>query len=178
MSMTVLDPVQEAVVDRTPVAPRLDSLDGKVLGLYSNGKLNATALLDLVAERLGAEHRLGGVVRGTYPVSRAMEPGEWRDVERCDAIILAIGDCGSCSSSGIVNTIQLERLGIPSLLISTPPFTGVCAAMVTLGGMPDLAWAVVDHPVGSATAEELAARADQAVKQFHQIVLSARPAAG
>jgi hypothetical protein len=171
MTLTVLNPVQAAVVERTPVSRRLDTLDGKVLGLYSNEKLNATALLDLVGERLGAQFALAGVVRGTYPVSRAMAPGEWRDVESCDVIVLAIGDCGSCSSSGMINTIQLERRGIPAMLISTPPFTGVCTAMRELGGMPDIEWAVVSHPVGSATDAELAEKADETVKQLHQILL-------
>ena len=39
--------------------------------------------------------------------------------------------------------------------------------------MPDLEWAVVSHPVGSATDAELAEKADQAVKQLHQILLAA-----
>ena len=172
MTITVCNPVQEAVVDRVESAERLGSLDGRVLGLYTNEKLNATALLDLIGERLGNQFDLAGVIRGTYPVSRAMGPGEWQDTEKCDAIVLAIGDCGSCSSSGMMNAIQLERAGIPTLLVSTPPFAGVCKAMKELGGMPQLEWAIVPHPVGSATEEELADRADQAVKQFHQIVLA------
>jgi hypothetical protein len=172
MTITVCNPVQEAVVDAVASAPRLDTLDGRVLGLYSNEKLNATALLDRIGARLAAQFDLAGVVRGTYPVSQAMAPGGWQDTEQCDAVVLAIGDCGSCSSSGMMNTIQLERAGIPTLLVSTPPFAGVCAAMRDLGGMPQLEWAIVPHPVGSATDDELDDRADQAVKQFHQIVLS------
>jgi len=97
MSITVCNPVQEAVVDAVASAPRLESLDGRVLGLYSNEKLNATALLERIGARLADQFELAGVVHGTYPVSRAMQPGEWRDTEQCDAIVLAIGDCGPAS---------------------------------------------------------------------------------
>jgi hypothetical protein len=41
MSLTVLSPIQNAVVDRLTLATRLTTLEGKTLGLYSNGKLNA-----------------------------------------------------------------------------------------------------------------------------------------
>ena len=171
MAITVLNPVQEAVVEAVPLSPRLATLDGKTLGLFSNGKLNAGELLTLVGERLAAEYRLAGIVRGTYAVSRAMEPGEWGAVDRCDAVVLAIGDCGSCSSSGVINCIQLERAGIPTMLVSTPPFAGVCRTMAELGGVPDLDWAIVPHPIGSLGHEELVGRADDAVAQFHRIVL-------
>lgn len=172
MAITVCNPVQEPVVERVSPAARLATLEGKVLGLYSNGKLNADELLTLIGERLSAQFRLKATVRGTYAVGRAMEPGEWGPVEPCDAVILAIGDCGSCSSSGMINCIQLERAGIPTMLVSTPPFAGVCATMAELGGLPQLEWAIVPHPIGSLGATELAARADDAVAQFYRIVLS------
>jgi len=43
---------------------------------------------DILAER----YDLRGVVRGTYSSSRLMRREEWKDVERCDAIILTHGD--------------------------------------------------------------------------------------
>ena len=171
MTFVVLDPCQEPVVEELTLAPRLSTLDGRVVGLYSNEKLNARQLLTLIGAELQERYDLAGIVEGTYVVSRAMEPGEWRDIDSCDAIVLAVGDCGSCSSSGIANSIQLEQAGIPSMLISTTPFAGVCATMAKLGGLPELRWATVDHPVGIMTGTELAQRARSAARQFQETVL-------
>ena len=116
-----------------------------------------------------------------YDVAIAKAEGEYKiAIERCDAVILANGDCGACSSSGIQNVIELEKRGIPTLLVSTPPFLGACQAMKSMGGMPDLQWAVVEHPICSISDDELRARAVSAVEQFQSIILQRQdaPASG
>lgn len=60
------------------------------------------------------------------------------------------------------------------MLISTDRFTEVCRAMAEMGGIPDMAWAIVEHPLGSTTDEELRERARSATKQFLSIVLADR----
>ena len=90
--LRVLDPVSEAVVEDASKALRLESLNGKTIGLYSNQKLNATKLLDMVEGVLGEQFQLKGVVRGTYSAARVLRPEEWTGVEDCDAIILTHGD--------------------------------------------------------------------------------------
>jgi hypothetical protein len=59
------------------------------------------------------------------------------------------------------------------MLISTPPFLDVCRSMAELGGMPDQRWAVVEHPLGSTTDDELRSRAKDATDQFVAIVTGA-----
>ena len=54
----VLDPTSEAVIEPGRRAARLDSLDGKCIALYQNGKLNAKELMDHVEELLRARYRL------------------------------------------------------------------------------------------------------------------------
>ena len=90
--LKVLDPIEESTSDHYARAPRLDTLDGKVIGLYSNNKLRAVELLDMVQDELDQRVKLAGIVRGTYNVGRLMEPEEWIDVEKCDAIVLTHGD--------------------------------------------------------------------------------------
>jgi hypothetical protein len=90
--LRVLDPVEEPSTDAFTRAPRLDTLDGKVIGLYANNKLKTQELLDLVGEELTQRAKLKNIVRGTYNVGRLMEPEEWIDVEKCDAIVLTHGD--------------------------------------------------------------------------------------
>ena len=87
-----LDPVTEADVESSPSAPRLDTLDGKVIGLYSNQKLNADELLDLMGGLLDEQFDVKKFVRGTYNGGRVMHRDEWKDIEGCDTIILTHGD--------------------------------------------------------------------------------------
>ena len=168
--LKILSPIQETVVPSARLAPRLETLAGKTVGLYSNKKLNADALLAMVAENLAT---LGSfsVRHGIYPPERMYSPEEWDDVETCDVVILANGDCGACSSSGLANAIELEKRGIPAFLISTPPFTEALNTMARLRGMDEIKWGIVEHPIGSALEPELRARARDAAAQFAKIML-------
>jgi hypothetical protein len=176
MAVQFLDPVQEPVAALHGPAPRLATLAGKRLGLYNNDKLNSARLLELIAEELARDYEFE-VQTGSYWAFKLMEPGDWGDVDRCDAVILANGDCGACSSSGIANAMELEKRGIPCLLISTTPFTDAVATMARLGGMPDIRWAIVDHPLGSLAEAELRARAVEAARQFREIMICEADAA-
>jgi hypothetical protein len=64
----------------------------------------------------------------------------------------------------------LEKRNIPAMLISTGPFTDACKSMARIGGIPDMKWAIVQHPLGSTTDDELRERARSAVDQFVSIV--------
>ena len=169
MSIVVLDPVQEAVITGHVLAPRLDTLAGKTLGLWNNAKLNAAKLLEFMRVELekGLSFR---VVRGVYNPGRIMTPEEWGDIDSCDAVLLANGDCGACSTSGIANAIELEKRGIPTVLVSTPPFLEAVKISAQLRGMPNILWAVVDHPIASLGDEELQKRAVAAVSQLHNLM--------
>jgi hypothetical protein len=77
-----------------PDVPRLESLDGVVLGLLANGKANSERLLDLIAEELGRRHAIKDVVRITKSHPSLPPPEE--DVESLArqtlAVLSAIGD--------------------------------------------------------------------------------------
>ncbi len=168
--LEVLNPVQEAVTSHAGIAPRLGDLSGKVVGLYSNKKLNADRVLAMIAEELAPLGKFT-IKIGTYHAEKEMTDAEWGDVDECDVVVLANGDCGACSSSGIVNAIALEQRGIPAFLISTPPFTDAVTTMARLKGMPDVKWAVVEHPIGSAGESELRQRAQAAARQFGEAMI-------
>jgi hypothetical protein len=92
MGYAVLDPVVEPTIPKACLAPRLDTLEGKRIGLWSNKKINAVELLDEVEAILCDRYRIAGTRRGTYNAARVMRPDEWGDPEGCDAIILTHGD--------------------------------------------------------------------------------------
>ncbi len=58
------------------------------------------------------------------------------------------------------------------MLIATDKFLAACKSMASIGGIPDIQWAVVPHPLGSAPDDVLMERARSAVEQFEKIILS------
>jgi len=95
MTIKILDPTVSAEESAgAVVAKRVGDLDGKVLGLLHNGKVNGDRLLELVREQLGARYRLREVVVMRKPsASRVAEDAVLDRLAReCDAVVTAIGD--------------------------------------------------------------------------------------
>jgi hypothetical protein len=95
MTLRMLDPtVSPDEAADVAVAKRVGDLDGKVLGLLHNGKVNGDALLDLVREQLAARYGLREVVVVRKPsASRVAESVVLDRLAReCDAVVTAIGD--------------------------------------------------------------------------------------
>jgi hypothetical protein len=178
MSLIVLDPVQQPLAadaaSTLPTAPRLSTLNGKTVGLWSNQKLNASRILEMVRAELAARYRFD-VVHGVYDPGALQPEDGWGELARCDAVIMATGDCGACSTSGIANAIEIEKRGIPAVLISTKPFFQAVTTTAQLRGMPDITWAVVEHPLGSLDEAALAERAKAATPQVLELLLAAEP---
>ena len=61
--------------------------------------------------------------------------------------------------------IEIEQLGLPAAVICTRPFIPTAKAMAAVCGLPDYPFAVVDHPIGSLTPDQLRSRAEAALPQ-------------
>ena len=59
----------------------------------------------------------------------------------------------------------LEKLGVPCSVLVTRPFNTQARAMTNLLGLPNYRYAVIGHPMGSLTAEQVLARAQEALPQ-------------
>ena len=92
MAIELLTPRGISKSPQNPIAPRLDTLDGKVLGLIDNSKDNADLFLDAVAGLLEQSYRIPQTLRlqkpnGSVPVSFTRE-----FFDKCDYVINAFGD--------------------------------------------------------------------------------------
>ncbi len=84
-------------------------------------------------------------------------------------MLTAIGDCGSCCSCCVRDSIALERLGLPAACTITTEFVTETRLTRAAIGMPGLRPVVIDHPVSSITAEEVAARVRQIETQAEAV---------
>ena len=69
--------------------------------------------------------------------------------------------------------ISFEQLGKPALVICTLPFELTGRNIARVLGVPDYPFAMVDHPIGSRTADEIRARAADAFGQGRAILTGA-----
>jgi nicotinamidase-related amidase len=67
-----------------------------------------------------------------------------------------------------------ERLGLPSVGIMTSNFVSAAALMARALGAEGYRFVVVEHPISSATPEDLAARARKAVAEGVEILRGSR----
>lgn len=65
-----------------------------------------------------------------------------------------------------------ERLGTPAVGVMTTGFVDAAEIMARACGLPGYQFAVIEHPVASATDEQLRERAEIAVKQGLALILA------
>ena len=68
--------------------------------------------------------------------------------------------------------MKLEALGVPAIAICTEPFESGAQAIANLGGMPDYPFALIQHPIGSLTPEQIRERAVEAAPQVISSLLA------
>ncbi|MBO05171.1 MAG: hypothetical protein CL731_09200 [Chloroflexi bacterium] len=68
--------------------------------------------------------------------------------------------------------MKLEALGVPAIAICTEPFESGAQAIANLGGMSDYPFALIQHPIGSLTPEQIRERAIEAAPQVISSLLA------
>jgi hypothetical protein len=171
----VFDPRGSVETEVKPIAPRPKALRGLRLAILDNSKWNANKLLRGAAVALSGSIEFAAV---NYYVKHSFSKDAFPElIERIaaqnDIVLTAIGDCGSCTSASVRDAIQLESRGLPSAVIITAEFKREMDLTRIALGMPALQPVVIDHPVSSITAAEIAARVGQITKQAQAVWLGA-----
>lgn len=172
MTIEAMIPVPDDAVDEVTPAARPARADHLVVGLLANTKRNAPELLSAIAALLETE--VAGIeFVGPVVTEGVMLPSEAQLadlVERCDAVITGLGDCGSCSATTMHVATDLEARGVPAAAICTEPFLASASAMAARRGLPGYAFARVAHPVSSLDQAEIEQRAREALPQVRTIL--------
>lgn len=90
----VLDPIAPSNVSEKFLAPRLDDLNGKVMGLLNISKNGSDIFLNRVEELMREHFDLVDVVRVTKPTFARPAPQELITelADRCDFVVEALAD--------------------------------------------------------------------------------------
>lgn len=175
--VTVYDPRGALRFENFPTSERKMELRKLRLGILDNSKWNANKLLRGAAAALGEDIDFEAVnyyVKHSFSKDAAPELIEQIAAEN-DIVLTAIGDCGSCCSACVRDSIALEKLGVPSAVIITTEFVRETELTRQAVGMKTLEPVVITHPVSSITAEEVAQRVAQIKEQAQQVWLGTKP---
>lgn len=150
------------------IAPGLEELSGRAVGLVDNGKWNAAVLLravrSLLAERFGTAE---GPMAAKQHYNRDLTEQEQSELAAGSQVALAaIGDCGSCTSYTVRDALMLESLGVPTVALVTEPFLPLARGLATTMGTPEIRIVAVPHPLYGIAEEELGERARGALAEI------------
>lgn len=153
------------------LAPPPNVLTGLRIGVLDNGKPNAGLLLTRVGEQLAA--RTGAtltLVTEKGPGGNAATPCTPAVMDRlvaeCDVALTGSADCGSCTSWSVHDAIQLEHLGVPTVVATTTAFVELTRRVGAGFGLPEARIAVFPHPLGGTADDTILAWADAAVDEI------------
>lgn len=160
----IIDPTAGArnrVTTQRPAAVTVPTLRGLRIGLLNNTKRNAAEVLDAVGAELAAAHGTGPLVRRTKEQFAMPMPEELLDelTSCCDAVVIGVGDCGSCSASAVADGIALEHAGLPAAVVCTDAFEPTARAMARVKGDPEYRFLVTEHPVANLDQNQIEQRA-------------------
>jgi hypothetical protein len=88
----LVSPVAPPTQDRLPLAPRLDTLQGKTIGLLDNAKPRANTVLAVIKEELERRGARCTVQEFKPHLAKPLPPEAIERLRMADAVVGAIGD--------------------------------------------------------------------------------------
>jgi hypothetical protein len=141
--LEILSPVADPDDREVLPAPRVENLTGKTIGLAWNRKPGGNVARERVARFLEERVKDVRLLRFDDDIPFAPQTVE-RIVESCDAVIGTTADCGACSSWLAHDMIEIEKAGVPTVMITAREFIDDASLSMSAYGMPMLPTAVFD----------------------------------
>jgi len=167
----ILDPRGDVSNDEHSLTDRLDSLEGTTVGFLNNSKTNADVFLDELSIVLQEEYGVADVeFRRKDNASIPAGPIASTLHETCDAVVNAYGDCGSCTSWCVYDSVELERMGTPTATINSEEFVKLGQSETRALGLAGLPLVTVEHPLGGVAPEVVRERARAAAAEVVRVL--------
>lgn len=169
VNLEVLNPVADRPKRKFELAPRINDLMGKTIGLYWNAKPGGDIILERTAQLLSQKFR-GTCLKKYTPVgSMGTAMATTKDLDtmakECDAIIGTSADCGSCTSWLVRDMTELEKRGIPIVMWTGSYFTRDAQVSARAFGFDTLAMAVIEKATAARSPEDLHQMVDNSIDQ-------------
>jgi hypothetical protein len=145
----VLNPLAEMDSDQIILNSLPD--DFETVALVDNTKPGADTILATIEKELGNRDFLlikkpAGAPANDYQIKKAI---------KSDIVIIALGDCGSCTSWVVLDALRIEKLGTPTITICSDHFSNFAREISRSHGAQDLRILEIEHPIAGLSGEKI-----------------------
>ncbi|MGO9387277.1 MAG: UGSC family (seleno)protein [Methanobacterium sp.] len=145
----ILNPLAENEAIQLEINPIPENMNK--ISLFDNTKPNANEILNIIAENLNDIN----FIRVKKPAGAPATPKQLENATQADLSILALGDCGSCTTWVILDAIRLEKMKIPTICICSNKFIAFAHELARSNGMENLRIVEINHPIAAQSREQV-----------------------
>jgi hypothetical protein len=171
-------PTGAAAATVTGAAERPNSLVGLRLGLIDNGKEFSDVVLEALAETLRRDHGVTDIKvwRKGFPAKGAPFIAEM--ATETDVAISGVGPCGSSSPWSVIDAVNLEKAGVPTVALISRSFCPLGQIVARGEGHNSLPIVMLPHPIGEADQAKIAQKGVDAAAECVRLLTTAGEAVG
>jgi hypothetical protein len=169
---TVLFPTGGRSAAALEPASRPKSLAGLRIGLLDNGKEFSDVVLDALAQALRRDHGVTDIKfwRKGFPAKGAPFIDEM--AAETDVAVSGVGHCGSSSPWSVIDAVNLEKAGIPTVALISRSFCPLGQIVARGQGHDALAIVMLPHPIGEADEAKIARKGFDAAAECVRLLTS------
>jgi hypothetical protein len=169
---TVLLPTGARSAAALKPAERPKSLAGLRIGLLDNGKEFSDVVLEELAQTLRRDHHATHIKfwRKGFPAKGA--PFIEEMAAETDVAISGVGHCGSSSPWSVIDAVNLEKAGVPTVALISRSFCPLGQIVARGQGHDGLAIVMLPHPIGEADEAKIARKGADAAAECVRLLTS------
>ena len=160
----------------------------KTVVLYWNGKPNGDLFLNRIGDLLKEKSPAGRIIKAweKIPASKHTDPtpeASWavaNDIAGLnpDIVIGAPGDCAGSMNWLVVDLLNLEKLGIPTVTVITSPFVEMAGTIPPCEGFFNACFVVIPPPLGMLPPSQVYDKADHSFDNVMEALTRWNPSTG
>lgn len=152
-------------IEAPGLSPSTTARIALVDGMLNKGSDWGRGILDAAEARLRLMLPSADFERIDLDPIRPLPPDLWASdiADRCQAVVIAAGDCITCTSRGVQSAIAAERLGLPAVVVTTPAVSDVVDSVCASRGVDAIRVLLVTRSLFGLSRDAVASIADEAL---------------
>ncbi len=140
------------------------------ISLFDNTKPSADVILETISSQLKRQITEIEIIHAEKPAGAGASNDQLQKAAQGDVSILALGDCGSCTTWVILDAIRLEKEGVATISICSHKFVPFARNLAQAHGAENLRILEVDHPIAGREKGEVVEKTLKIVPEIKEIL--------